>query len=330
VGYPQPAPAHPMSDRKHLERGQATFTTSEQLPTGRHLCDTERVVNRWFEITVDAPREWAEAVANFLIDHDAPGLRSEEYGERSVFVAHFASAPPLEALRRFSADLGGGAAGAGAVAIHMRTIADEDWAENWKLHFQPQLVGNRLYVCPSWNATPPSGCVAVVIDPGMAFGTGQHATTRGCLQLLEQATRERQMTRALDVGTGSGVLAIALAKLGVPEVWAIDNDPSARPIAAVNAARNQVGASVRIAASVVDVPGTFDIVVANLFAKLLQELAPQLTQFLVPGGLLLCSGLLDTDEHMIRTTFESVGFQVDQRCEENGWVTLGLRRKAGW
>ena len=237
---------------------------------------------------------------------------------------YFSDEPPLDALVRFCTGIG--CPLSSTDGIHVRRIPDEDWAENWKAHFQPQAVGTRLYVCPPWNRTPPAGRVAVVIDPGMAFGTGQHATTRGCLLLLERAIGERQVTRALDIGTGSGVLAIALAKLGLTEVWAIDTDASACAIAEANVACNGVEARVRIGSSLDAVPGTFDIVTANLFANLLVELATRLIGLLRPCGVLICSGFLTSDEPRIRSTYESCGLYLARRHEEQSWVTLALQR----
>jgi ribosomal protein L11 methyltransferase len=279
----------------------------------------------WFEITVVVPQDYGEAVANFLIENGAPGLQSEERGEATALTAYFSNEPPVESLRRFCADLGCVLPGSTTVSIGVQKVADENWAENWKTHFQPQLIGDRLYICPPWNAAAPPGRVAVVIDPGMAFGTGHHASTRGCLLRLERATREQRITRALDVGTGSGVLAIALAKLGVTEVWAIDTDPNACAIATANARLNDVSACIHVRASLDEAPGTFDLVTANLYANALQELAPRLTHVLRPGGILICAGLLTDDEERVRTAYAACGVQLDTRDEEPPWVTLALR-----
>jgi ribosomal protein L11 methyltransferase len=162
----------------------------------------------------------------------------------------------------------------------------------------------------------------------MAFGTGQHATTRGCLELLEWATATRRITRALDVGTGTGVLAIALAKLGVPDVWAIDNDPAAGAITHANAARNAVGERIGIGSRIDEAPGTFSLIVANLFAYLLEELAARFAAVLAPDGVLICSGLLVADEARVRAAYRTLGLETQRRHEEADWVTLALHRVA--
>lgn len=281
----------------------------------------------WIEVAIKVPREYSDAVASFLVDCGAPGLQCTDDGDRTQLTAYFSNEPPLEALQRYCVDLGCHVGGPGGCEIARREIVDEDWAHNWMLHSQPQLVGERLYICPSWAATAPAGRIPVIIDPGMAFGTGQHASTRGCLRQLERATVGRNITRALDVGTGSGVLAIALAKVGVSDVWAVDNDPTACAVAAANAAVNDVTLQIRIVSDLTDVPGTFDLVVANLYADLLEALAPRLVERLRPDGALITSGLLGVDEERVRTAYEAFGLAVVERDREEPWVTLALRGK---
>jgi ribosomal protein L11 methyltransferase len=279
----------------------------------------------WTEISVDVPRECSDAVANFLIESGSPGLQSTEGVDTITLVAYFASDPPLESLRRFCTGIGCPSAGALA-HIRVRHVADEDWAENWKSHFQPQLVGERLYICPSWNCTPPPDRTTVVIDPGMAFGTGQHGSTRGCLDVLERAARTQQITRALDVGTGSGVLAVALVKLGALEVWAIDNDPSACTIAVANTTRNRVHAQVHVTSDFDAVGGTFDLIVANLYTDVLETMAAGLARRLRFGGVLICSGFLTGDEDRLRAAYQLHDLRVTERRDHESWVTLALQR----
>ena len=281
--------------------------------------------SEWFECTIEVASEHGDAVANFLIDNGAPGLQSNEQAGSIEIIAYFPKEPPIEALQRYCASINCALRNKTG-SIHVRRVPHEDWAENWKLHFQPQAVGRRLYVCPPWDCVAPAGRLAIVIDPGMAFGTGQHATTRGCLLLLEGAMEDRSMKRALDVGTGSGVLAIALAKLELPEVWAIDTDPNACTIAMANAVCNGVEAHVHIRSSLDEVPGAFDLVTANLFANLLEDMAARFVALLRPDGVLICSGFLNADELRVRSTYEARGLRLARRHEEQSWVTLALQR----
>lgn len=282
------------------------------------------VLTMWFEWTLEVPHHASDAVANFLIERGAPGLQIEPRAGQVLLTAYFAAAPPVTALRRFCADIG-----CPEVADHscVRPIASEDWAENWKVHFEPRLVGERLYVCPPWKPAAPEGRLPIVIDPGMAFGTGHHATTRGCLELLEDGLRESGVRRALDLGTGSGILAIALAKLGVAEIWAVDTDPHACRIAAANAQLNHVERHIHFAPHLENVAGPFDLIVANLFANVLTELARPLTAALRSPGTLICSGLLSTDEAMVRGAYEGRGLSLATRRDDPPWVTLAWHLK---
>lgn len=279
----------------------------------------------WFELTVEVPARCSEAVANFLIESGAPGLQLDEYGETVSLITYHASAPSLGPLRRYCADLG---VPLDPAAIRIREIAEQDWAENWKLHFHPEAIGGRLYVCPPWDSAAPPDRLAIVIEPGMAFGTGQHATTRGCLMAIDWALDTRSIGSALDVGTGSGILAIALARLGVPEVWAVDVDQQALAIAGENAARNGVGKQIRFVSDMKAVAAGADLVVANLFTNLLVDSAVRFVRLVTPGGVLICSGFLEDDEHRVHGAYEPLGFAIARRYEEAGWVTLTLEQSA--
>lgn len=282
------------------------------------------MLNEWFESTIEVPAEYGDIVGNFLIENGAPGFQSEDCDGLVRLTAYFVGTPPVDELSRFCAAIGCPIA---RERIIVRTLPYENWAENWKLHFRPQAVGEQLYVCPPWDCTPPAGRVAIVIDPGMAFGTGQHATTRGCLLLIEAACREGSIGRALDVGTGSGVLAIALAKLGVTEVCAIDSDPAACAIAEANIRHNGVESAVSVCGGLSEISGSFDLIVANLFANLLEQMAAKFITFLRPGGVFVCSGFLTADEGRVRDVYAAVGVQVTSRYEEQSWVTLAMPRR---
>jgi len=277
-------------------------------------------------MTLSVAHEWADAVANFLIESGAPGVQYADGSDTTTLVAYFRSDPPVERLQRYCVAIGCSPPEP-PLDIQVRQIGDENWAENWKAHFQPQSVGERLYICPSWNATPPPGRTAVIIDPGMAFGTGQHASTRGCLELIEWTLSVRPTKRAADVGTGSGVLAVALAKLGVRDVWAVDTDPLACAVATANAARNGVEQQLHITSDLDDVSGSFGIVVANLYADVMVTLAPRFAALLQVTGTVICSGLLAGEEDRVRDAFRVVSLRPVRRYERDSWVTVAFRRQ---
>jgi ribosomal protein L11 methyltransferase len=207
-------------------------------------------------------------------------------------------------------------------AIRSRALDEEDWAEDWKQHFRPTAVGQRFFICPPWDTSGANGRINLVIHPGMAFGTGQHPTTRGCLELIEEATAASAVARALDVGTGSGILSIALAKLGAAHVAAVDNDPQACTIAAENSVLNGTEAIILVTHDWQAITGGFDLIVANLFTNLLCDLSEQLQSLLNPRGRMVCSGFLTSDEASIIAAYPRLA--VVRRKVEEDWVTLLL------
>ncbi len=210
---------------------------------------------------------------------------------------------------------------------------DASWAERWKEFWKPMRMGERLWVVPSWERRvqlPPSAIV-LSIDPGLAFGTGQHATTALCLEILDaELPGAPRPLRLLDVGCGSGVLAIAAAKLGVRPILAIDNDPLAVEVTRENVDKNAVGAAVRTSGEDLGaVRGRFDWVVANVITHTLLELREALLAHLTPGGTLVLSGILATEADELAASFEAAaakaghpGLRRRERRERDGWVAL--------
>ncbi len=212
---------------------------------------------------------------------------------------------------------------------------DVDWAERWKEHFRPLHIGRRLWVLPTWESgeRPPAGALVVTLDPGLAFGTGQHATTALCLELLEGGLAAGDAgARVLDVGCGSGILAIAAALLGSRDVLAIDNDPTAVTVAHENIAQNGVGDVVRASGDDLRaVPGVFDWVLANIIAPVLVELAEPLVAHTARGGALVLSGVLDTQEAEVLAAIRDAAKRLGRpepvvagRRQRDEWVALRL------
>jgi ribosomal protein L11 methyltransferase len=200
---------------------------------------------------------------------------------------------------------------------------------DWREHFQPVVAGRTLVVVPPWNRTAYPGRRRVVIHPGMAFGTGQHATTRSCLEAIELLAIPPP-PRALDVGTGTGVLAIALAKQGVRRVVAIDTDPQAIVAARGNVRRNAVAPRVRLTSKpmggAVGARGRYPLVVANLYVDALVGLERALATAVTPGGHLVVSGVLRAQQGRLRATFVAGRWKVRRVTRCGAWVTTIFQR----
>lgn len=205
---------------------------------------------------------------------------------------------------------------------------DPGWADAWREWFSPVRAGKRLVVHPPWRAPEAAGLVAVEIEPGMAFGTGGHATTLLALAALERCV-DAGAAEVLDVGTGSGVLAVAAVRLGARRAVAIDNDPEALAAARGNVARNSVTGRAEVQEAWPD--GQFDLVVANIVSPTLLALRPRLVAAVRPGGSLVLSGVLVEEAEQVQAAFEAEasGLRVTarDRCDADAdWVALTLAR----
>ncbi len=205
-----------------------------------------------------------------------------------------------------------------------RVVNHEDWANAWKKHYGVQRIGHRLVVVPSWQETHvASGDIVIRVDPGQAFGTGLHPSTRLCLLQLERLVR--RPARVLDVGTGSGILAIAAAKLGAGEVMALDTDSVAVSAAQENAKENSVEHRVHVLQGTIgDVPKEppWDVVVVNILAEVIAEMMPALADRLVPQGHLILSGIIAERESLVQTSLKQFGLSVVSRELLRDWVAL--------
>lgn len=211
----------------------------------------------------------------------------------------------------------------GAMTLDMQDVKDEDWSENWKKYYKPFRVGAHLVVKPTWEPyAAKSDDLVIELDPGMAFGTGTHETTNMCMQMVEKHLTPGM--RVMDVGTGSGILAIAAAKLNAGEVLAIDIDPDAVKVAKENVTLNGVGDKVRVVVGdlVKSEAMPCELAVANIVADAICMLAAPLTRHLVKDGLLICSGIIRERESDVLKAADEAGYSRIDRIEKGEWVAL--------
>ena len=216
---------------------------------------------------------------------------------------------------------------AGKLTAERKSLDDEDWAESWKCAYRPVRLGRRFVVRPSWAAFEPEpGDHVITIDPGMAFGTGTHETTGMCAALIEKYVKPGDVV--IDIGTGSGILAIAAAQLGAARVLATDLDPVAVRVAAENARENGVGGVIETRCGdlldVVDAPG--DVVIANIIADVIVMLAAPVRQRIVDGGLFICSGIAIDRMGEVRAAIDAAGYTVVETLEMGEWCAIASRK----
>ena len=214
----------------------------------------------------------------------------------------------------------------GPCAISWNEVRDEDWAESWKKYFHTEKIGGLIVIKPSWEeyeASPDD--IVVEIDPGAAFGTGQHPTTALCIRELE--TMVKGGMTVFDVGTGSGVLAITAAKLGAAKVEARDYDPTAVRIAGENVRQNRVEDIVTVGESdiLTSFDGKADVIVANIIADIILKLFDELEEHLLPGGKLLAGGIISERVADVTEGALAHGFAVEKVVEDSGWAVLVIR-----
>jgi ribosomal protein L11 methyltransferase len=303
----------------------------------------------WLELAVEADLEAVEAVSEILgrvasggtsvepgFDLVDEGLGARVDPERPAIVRGYVPARHAAAAEAAVAEVSEALGHLQAFGLRpigelrTRMVHESDWAEAWKSFFPVLRVGRRLVIRPTWRRyAARAEDVVLALDPGMAFGTGLHPTTRLCLATLERLADEGRLaeTRVLDVGCGSGILAIAALRLGAGSALGVDTDPTAIESTIANARRNRLVRRLRAReGSLPTGEAPFDVVLANLIAGVLVTLGPALREELCPGGTLVASGIFVDREADVRDALESAGLTVVDRSVDDDWIALVARR----
>ena len=304
---------------------------------------------QWAEVSVDTSHEAMDLVSEILQELGAAGvviedpallneyirsglwdytdLKESEETEVVRVKAYWALDEELEGkLQHLAVRLDGLASNGidkGAGAVSWKAVADEDWAETWKEFFHTEKIGARTVIKPTWEEyEAKAGEIVVELDPGAAFGTGQHATTSLCIRALEDLVQPGMTV--FDVGTGSGVLAIVAAKLGAKRVEAVDFDPVAVRIAAENVRQNGVANVVRTGQSdlLKSVEGKADLIIANIIADIIVRLFGEVEGSLAAGGTMLLSGIIEDRLPDVVEAATAHGFAVEKIEQEKGWAAV--------
>lgn len=314
-----------------------------------------QTADSWTKVTLDTTTEGIEIISAFLIEHGVGGVEIQDAQDFEHFlgdteihwdyvdeelmklkdaqtVITFYLPDNAQGQDMFLSIQGGlknlpslcDGVELGSLRLNRATVHEEDWATVWKQYYHPTPIGEKLLVVPPWELDEVANDerVKLVLDPGMAFGTGTHASTRLCLELLEQAVKPDD--EMLDVGCGSGILAVASLLLGAKRAVGVDIDELAAKIALENAALNHV--EDRLTTYVGDltdkITGTYDVICANIVADVIIRLCPDIPQFLKPGGVFITSGIIDTRKEDVVAAIEKAGIRIVAINEDNGWVAI--------
>lgn len=308
---------------------------------------TEKESGKWVKVEISAFPDLMDALGNFLTENGAQGVYQESLTPETpsdfpepiieeILKAYFPqdsrTEKRLSALEKYIDSLHEIFPEAEKPSFTIENISDPDWGEQWKKYFKPIRVSHTIIVKPTWERyTPSSRDIIIEIDPGMAFGTGQHASTRMCMEAIEKIImkdRSVKEWKVLDVGCGTGILGITAAKMGAQDVVCLDVDKKATEIAAENAAINNVEKTVRVLhknAIAFDKPR--NLIIANLTAKLLLTLRPHLIQLLLPEGYMIISGIIEQDVKTIEEQFIADTLAIYQVITEKEWVCYILQKK---
>ena len=300
--------------------------------------------NQWLQVVLRVPGAALEAVDAWFVERGALGIEHRDAYTLSgpdglapdevELRASFPSGPvgiDLVSPERMLADLNVFLSqsdaffpGLSAANPRLETLDQEDWANNWRDHFSPVRVGG-FYVYPGWEPVDPQAPWPVRIDPGLAFGTGMHPTTQLCLQGLDRRLAQGPVESVLDLGCGSGVLALGAARAGVARVVAVDNDPEACRVTRENLELNGLKERIQVMTGGPEVVSeSFDLVLANILSGVLIQLHAQVLERVSPGGILVLSGILSEEASRVADTYRAAGCQQLDLRTEGEWCALDL------
>lgn len=294
---------------------------------------------KWIELTVDVPPEYAEPMSEIFHRYGHGGVAIEQEagynpdeGESPpvpdfVTIKTYLPVDNTTERRRNQIDIGV------RLVAHLATISplkekyveEEDWQNAWKEHFHPLRIGRHLVICPTWRTVETSESdILIHLDPGMAFGTGHHPTTRTCMEILERDTKPGD--RILDVGCGSGILSVVAVKVGATSALGLEIDPVAARAGEENVRINGIEDKVQIVQGTLPSPlaeaRSFDIVAANISAKVVTNLAQHLIDSVAIGGKLIAGGIIEPHVEDVTKALNSVGASIDETFIDGDWVTL--------
>ncbi len=315
----------------------------------------------WLELKIDTSPSGLDAVTELLEQQGVTGVMIDDEADFKEFLEHNrqywdyvdeallqektgvsrvtfylerneAALDVIARVRMAMSDLKKARPECGPLLLTIDNVADADWENNWKRFYKPMEIGERLLVVPQWEEARDDGRVKLVLNPGLTFGTGSHATTRLCLQALDKYIRGGE--KILDLGCGSGILSIAALVLGAKEAFACDIDEKCVDVAYENAALNGVGRdryTVRWGDVLTDKAlqaefgGGYDMVVANIVADVIMGLSDKVRPFLKEGGLFLCSGIIDDRAEEVFTKLRADGWTVIEQHDSEGWYSFLCR-----
>jgi len=289
----------------------------------------------WLQLIFETDETHAPALAELLSEAGAVAVTMEDDADQPLYEPPPGATPLWQATRVVAlfaaehditttlADVD--AAWPGELPPwRLEQLQDRDWSREWMDTYKPMRFGTRLWIVPSWTAAPDPAGTNILLDPGLAFGTGTHPTTRLCLEWLDAHPTAAQ--QVIDYGCGSGILAIAAALLGAAHVWAIDNDPQALIATRDNAERNAVAARIHSALPAGLPPCQSDVLIANILAGPLMELAPHFAGLVRPGAAIVLSGILPEQAEEVQAAYRP-WFDMQPPVEHDGWVRLEGCRK---